>query len=377
MSAESLLQQFINAATDVEQILPILKNLSLSDIKNFAIQNLKKIDSTEQKEIYSKALPITQIFPDDLIQHILSFNKFGATRFINKTFKSLTDKNESKYYKKLYQSLNINKHNETTTIIVCQHRNTLYPFQEKAGYKGPCNTIAQALELCDNDTRIIIHSGVYEFYDEVDITENIQIIGLNDRNDGDNPRICFDTPIYLCGDNFIMENITFASNSEDTAIFVDKGTFQASRCCFQELVSTGPNKYICVMQEANLKIQSCVFENGEEGVGIHPMAGIVEIHNCEFNNIFFVNYRSGCVMIHGEVIEYGNSPSWVNVTCTGNVFYEIGENYPFVEQTNNDKPYSKYGKKFYTLKNNSVTGEYSIVKKDANKLYCVPFNLNN
>ena len=287
MSAESsLLQQFINSATDAEQILPILKYLPLSNIKNFAIQNLKKIDSTEQKEIYFKALPITQIFPDDLIQHILSFNKFGATRFINKTFKSLTDKNESKYYEELYQSLNTNKDNETTTFVVNQDRKTLYPFEEKAGHKGPYYNIEEAFKLCDNDARIILHSGVYNIYEEVKITENMQIIGFNDRNDGKNPVLCCNTPIYTYSDNFILENITITSNSADIAISVEKGKFQASRCMFEKLKCIGSNLYIGVKQHAILEIENSAFEKRKQRVGIHSMTKNVDVCNGQLKNTF-------------------------------------------------------------------------------------------
>ena len=279
MSAESLLQQFIHSATNVEQILPILKSLSLSDIKNFAIQNLKKINTKKQKKIYFKALPITQIVPDDLIQHILTFNKFGDTRFVNKTFKLFTDKNEKNYYEKLHQSLNKNKHNETTTIVVNQHRNKLYPFEEKARYKGPCYNIEQAIELCDNDARIVIHPGEYKFYDVVNITENIQIIGLNDRNNGDNPRIYCNTPIKTYSNNFILENITIVSSSNDVAISVEKGKFQASRCMFEKSEYIETNLYICKKKGAIAKIENSTFQTNKQEVAIDTCNVVINNYN--------------------------------------------------------------------------------------------------
>ena len=278
MSAESLLQQFIHSATDMEQILPILKSLSLSDIKNFAIQNLKNINTKKQKKIYFKALPITQIFPDDLIQHILSFNKFGDTRFVNKTFKLFTDRNEKIYYEKLHQSLNKNKHNETTTIVVNQHRNKLYPFEEKARYKGPYYNIQQAIELYDNDARIIVHPGEYTI-PLVYITENIQIIGLNDRNNGDNPRIYCNTPITTFSNNFILENITVVSSSDEVAISVVKGKFQASRCMFKKFEYIEKNLYICMKKGAIAKIENSTFQKSKQGVAIDTCNVVIHKYN--------------------------------------------------------------------------------------------------
>ena len=88
----------IEEANNKQDLLNILSSLPLQLIKD-AVQNAFStidIHNTTAKQVYFKAASLSDIIPSDVIQSILSFNSLSLTqKCVNKTFKSLTEKNES------------------------------------------------------------------------------------------------------------------------------------------------------------------------------------------------------------------------------------------------------------------------------------------
>lgn len=373
MLCKSHLKNFIESTTDLNEIIPVLLLLRLEDIKNFVIQMLKNFDATEQNKMYFEKLPITYILSDDLIQYILSFNRFDETRFINKKFKLLTDKNERIYYQRLYDSMNLRK---SITYIVNEKRNSLYSIEKKADYKGPYRDVENIINVCNDNAQIIIHPGDYVLSDENWIDKNIEIIGITDRDTGINPVIGYCATLNIGGDNVVLENITLYNwmNSNPWAsIYIESGNCKVKNCVFRCLSSEG-DSYINVQKDVNFEAYDCEFHQGKEAVGIHPMAGCVEIHNCYFGDMTATEDWPGCVVIYGENTDIEQYGSYAMINCTKNTFSNNGDNFPFVEQCTNDTPYNECAESQCNLKDNWICGIYSKNKKDPNKLYCVDFD---
>lgn len=340
----------------------MMKDINIEKIKNFNIK--------EQIQIYDKTLPINNSLHNDIIQYIISFNEFEETRLINKKFKSLTEQNETNYYKQLYDSINKHQDNvNNNTYIINHNKSSLHSIEKKLQYKGPYCDLEKIIKICNHGDRILIHNGTYSMYDEFFIEKNIQIIGLTNLS-----KIECDKTINVNSNNVKLQNIKILSYEQEEAIKIFREcNLEAIDCTFESKSNIVSQTLMWVLSKASLTVTNCQFKKAEEAILISPIAQYVNIQKCHFSNIKVGQLAFGCITILDEdegikgMISNEHSLSYVTLKCTKNTFKKINDNYPFVEAWNsNNKTYRIHGKNCYTIENNIIFDEHHI---DANKLY--------
>ena len=186
----SLIFREIKEATSLNDLQDVLGQIPLNAVKSFAISEYQKMSKKEQQAMQSKMLNPNKIFPDDLIQNILSFDYISQTRPVCKLWKKVCRKiedNQSKVRKEAIKAESKTFHSDRTklmpavsrTFVVDPSRSKLTEEEQRAAYLGPYPNPQELLsedESQDGD-RILIHSGTY-IMDSFEICSQIQLIGV-------------------------------------------------------------------------------------------------------------------------------------------------------------------------------------------------------
>ena len=146
------LQQIISRATNIDDLLPILRSISMGEIKNFITQNLEFFDLPSCRKTYFESTSITGSLSMDMNQHILSFLTLDSNHIksVSKTWNVLSQQNEFNHYRAVQKSMEENgaiqyDPNKTKICIVDQRRSKLSQMERKLGYLGPFQCIGDSL----------------------------------------------------------------------------------------------------------------------------------------------------------------------------------------------------------------------------------------
>eukprot|EP01084_Bolivina_argentea_P015333 28662_1 len=407
---QEALHDAVASAPQLNDLLPILKHISLNNIKNFIDKEINKLDETSSKRMRFNAFSINEIFFDDIIQYILSFVGIYHTKSVNKKWKKLSDKNENIYLKQLYEPI-INTitnspilydKNINSTYIIHPYRKTLHNVETDLGFHGIIHSIDDAIEMCNSGDALLLHNGLYT-RDWIWIKKNIHIIGvgseviIKDEGSGDsfcimgswsNMRNPFSIDVYF-------ENLKFnCVNSDCTEGIIHLSTgckLWVNGCKFIFDVTTG----LQCRNDATLNVNNCEFIGGTTAIEISPISKEVNIINSVFNGCgiesdFCYEGETACVLVsedsygdlHGSVEDYRNK--FVYLKCIGNIF----ENNMCMTIAERHVPYDELGDPLEhandefiintdrcILRNNVLKGQNGIsVRKDieindANKMY--------
>eukprot|EP01083_Nonionella_stella_P211636 765001_1 len=105
-SLEQQLKSKINSATNIHDIMPILEQLPFDIIQSFTLQHIHNTNSTSVQRLCVNTLSINDILPENVLQHILSFDGFYHTKPICKQWKKHSDQNETNHFKMIYSTIN-------------------------------------------------------------------------------------------------------------------------------------------------------------------------------------------------------------------------------------------------------------------------------
>ena len=155
------LRDYILNTTDITQLIPILKRLSLESVKMHVNTLCKELNPDEARHMYYNAIPINEALPDDLTQKILSYNGFYHPKKVCKHWKKLSEMNETNHFRQRFAAIksNVPQNSYGTTYIVTQIRKPLLHID------------ANAREVCINNIKF--HKPVIEMManTEVQITD--------------------------------------------------------------------------------------------------------------------------------------------------------------------------------------------------------------
>ena len=399
------LHSVINDAKNLNELLSILRCTSLDKIKLFLDQNVDQLKDIGIKNMLFNAASINQIFPSDIIQHILSFQPFEShSNCVNKEWNKLSKQNERNYYSKLQKRLNETSpitynERENSTWIMHQNRTKLREIEKEFNFQGPINVISDIMHR-DAGDRFLIHPGIYENTDEpyyaYDIRNSLVMIGIHGRPtildsgmEECGSFICIDKTSIVNMTKMYIENVTIdcqhdVDTTEGGIHIAQNNKLWLNNCklLFQE---TG----IMVRKFANLNVDNCEFDGATVAIEISPLANNVEVRNSIFRNCGLGNdHRNigedACIQIedscHDLKTEEDRGYCFVKLVCDGNVF-EDNYGYPIAERARNlhshkdtDQMYVPR-RELYRLQNNILKG-YNAKKvkrrkniDDANKLY--------
>ena len=259
----------------------------------------------ELNKTYSHESSINDIFPDDVLQHILSFDDLLHPRMVSKRWKLLSEKNETMHMRELYSSTIIDEsqtEQPVSTWIVHPKRRHLNAVEIELGYKGPMN-IYDAYKMAKDGDRLLLHGGAYS--NSLVIDRSVQFIGLGNEIKIKHEIICM-FAVVENGHKISFENIEFCNDS-GTFIKVEghNHAISMTNCKFNGFAKL----IVCTRFESSdncLNVNECVIERVASAITIDT------IENVNVTNSLFK--RCG-------------SPIWIfasgigtKLKCIGNTF---------------------------------------------------------
>ena len=204
-------------------------------------------------------------------------------------------------------SLKVNKNNKTWIIdSMREHLNTE---EINSGFKGPINTLSEALELCQSGDTLFIHSGEYEINFDHFPDKNIQIVGCDENVEIIKNEEIVDDELHI-ESNIYFKNIALNMNE----LMVTKGsTLWMEDCSLTFCAGAG----IEIEKDANFQAFNCSFigecDQGDHGAIVAK--GNIEIIDCEFSHCGGFENR--------PCIQLINTTNQQKLKLIGNVFDEL------------------------------------------------------
>eukprot|EP01084_Bolivina_argentea_P103958 186193_1 len=334
------LHETVTSAQDINELMPMVNSLiSVDKIKDLLHQQIE-LDEESAPKAYFNSLPMNQIFPDDIIQFILSFAGFYGPKGVSNKWNNHCIKNENIHIIKAHKVINNDNPTEITynketnnTWIVHPHIKKLHPLYKKWGYKGPISLNDTNLifsDLACGDRLLICGSNNAASFgdDNIRIDKNLQIFGI-----GSNAIIKYsgrdiDSFLQIMEANVYIKNITFDFRDN----FFSEGCIQVhqrSKLSLNNVKAYIGSFGISVQENASLNVINCEFIGGSSCIDMSPAANEVNINKCIFKNCGESNKdaemgANGCIIIaefYEEMIDHEiNRDGFVTLNCVGNVF---------------------------------------------------------
>ena len=330
----SALHSYVNTATVPEDLFQILRFVKIDDLKAFAHGQIDKFKEMELQTAYHSGLPLKTVLPEDVMQHILTFEDFysnSENRIICNQWNRLYQKNEENMLRTLYDKVNETYPEpltpENDTWIWHDARRRLHPMEQRLGYRGPVYGLDEVDQHCKSGDRVLVHRNVCfkSGYTEHRIrifTKDIHFIGLSSITFGQCP-LCLDVKVF---GHVILENLTLVAGS--TRKYLRVGT-EMDDARSSAIVGTRSLsiKYCDIICEktikadplGNLDVQHCTLSSRSTtsrewmAIGISQWANNVNIRNNRIKNfvrgIGILPYRShknydfGKIYIEDNVFE--------------------------------------------------------------------------
>ena len=182
------LHEQADLATIPSHLFPLLNQIKLSDLQHFLHHQIDNMDARKVNAVYHHSLSIKDIFPTDVMQHILSFGHSNRNRAVCKQWNCLNIQNERNMLRAMYQTLItqdpgiMKKH---TYWVLHPKRPKLHPIEIALGYKGPLRSIRCVALACQPGDRVLVHPGYYS--DDSDYQYafhiNLHFIGVGSNSD--------------------------------------------------------------------------------------------------------------------------------------------------------------------------------------------------
>ena len=342
----------VEKPTDLGSLLDLV---SLVDLQSLIFAKLKQMDNDTLRTVFNNLLPIHKVLPEDVIQHILSFDDVHQNRTICKHWNRLNQQNEENMLREMYNAVDDGNLEPLgsggQTWVIHPTRRTLHPMEIRRGYHGPLQCPSQAPE--GMAVRFLLYPpGRYRVTAREEL---VQYIGLCP----DDLQYCQIDDIRDLSVNWGLkqqfQNVAF--NPDRLGLEIrNLSEFGFENCTIQF------GKYgstLDVGDSCILNMAKCAYFGGRAGGGIQVSSGAKRV---SITNSSFSESRS-CVVIHDRNQSGSPERTLVNLNITNNVFRDTwGEH--LVLRT-------KLGNNWEGIKDRSVIhGNTSNNKHyDPNKLY--------
>ena len=285
------IHSYIDSATAPVDLLEILRFANLENLKAFAHEQVDKLKETELGTAYHSGLPIGAVLPDDVMQHILSFEGFYAKiekRTICRKWNRLYQQNEEKMLRTLYRPIAAKYPELLTpsndTWIWHEVRGQLHPVEQGLGFRGPLHGLDEVHRKCKSGDRVLVHRNVFHHNgnngcQRGTFTKNLHFIGLCPVESGQ-CTICLDTKLlgHLHLENlkiFVGGELYVGTDNAKKQSILGARTLTMKNCDIQ------CKARIMVDHLGNLDMQHCTLRPGRPGewlaIKISPWAGNVNI----------------------------------------------------------------------------------------------------
>eukprot|EP01083_Nonionella_stella_P272939 925818_1 len=168
LNARQLLCKHVRSAQTTDDIIPLLRLMPLDAIQDTLLDVIRVLDTETANKIQYKCLSSTDILPDDLTQHIVSFTDSLGIKCINKAFNNCYNKNKELELKQrqyivdkhaFNPAVKYEEHNQTW--IIHPTRTHLNSEEIANGYNGPLNDLKDAIETVQSGDKLLFYDGHY------------------------------------------------------------------------------------------------------------------------------------------------------------------------------------------------------------------------
>eukprot|EP01083_Nonionella_stella_P090731 253510_1 len=281
-----LLSARVSDAQSINDIMPLLKSIPFEEIQEAILQVIAVLDTNTANDIKYKSLSMTDILPDDIMQHIVSFTDSLNMKYINKPFYTCYNKNKLLELKqrqciieKHVLPCNVQYQQHNDTWIIHPTRNHLDSEEIAKGYKGPLNDLRDVVDAVKSGDKLLFHDGKYAETNSaefcfLDTAGEYQVIGI-----GNNVFIefCNMNESFLVSRHLSFKNVTLemgdgfqidfngSLSMEDCEIVLGSshieiihGSFHAKNCVFSG-GNVSPIQVYCKATVATLNVIGCTF----------------------------------------------------------------------------------------------------------------------
>eukprot|EP01083_Nonionella_stella_P169281 573701_1 len=306
--AKRSLRDYVRNAQSTNDIMHLLTLLPFQTIQDSILEVIGGLNTDTANAIRYKCCSITDILPDDITQHIISFTDSLDMKYVNKSFNNCCNKNKALELKHRQQIIDeqvfnpivkYEQHNKTW--IVHPTRTRLNNEEIANGYGGPLNTLNEAADTVQPGDKLLFCDGEYDASGEDQFLDEFrfmieeydpQIIGV-----GNNVLLKFAEVIDIYCNDIYFKNVKIEMNyhwgiATDSSLFmedceimmggrsIDVGagaTFSAKNCVFSGTSGTsGRNVPITLEYDSkNVSIVGCTFtqHKQEACIGLYDYSG--------------------------------------------------------------------------------------------------------
>eukprot|EP01083_Nonionella_stella_P087098 242168_1 len=146
-------------------------------MKEALLAAINGLNTETTNDLQYKCLPITDILPDDLIQHIVSFSDSLAMKYIDKAFNNCYNKNKALELKQREQIIEKYAFNpgvkygeQNKTWIIHPTRTHLNSEEIANGYQGPLNELIEVADAVESGDKLLFYDGHYRETDNLEFS---------------------------------------------------------------------------------------------------------------------------------------------------------------------------------------------------------------
>ena len=304
------LQQLIRSAQSPSEMLPLLNEVNFIDLQEFAVNQIKDMSSQKACSTYYRRVSITDILPDDLQQHTLTFLNVNRNRTVCQSWNRLNQQNEENTIRAACSSAK--SRSPSQIWILRKDRKTLNSVEERFGCKGPLGSLLSVKSICPPRSLVLVHQGSYgcDFcYNMRSSGGDISFVGIAES------AILLHSEKFTQPGSVLFENLTMNISGAVFGIS-DGAKVVFKNCCIEFQLEVD----IVVEESGSLELTDCrVICKGpyvsHTGIQISPHARNVIVEKSEFRGF------AQCASICHDRVFRERSGQMVEIKICQNVFH--------------------------------------------------------
>eukprot|EP01083_Nonionella_stella_P083528 231022_1 len=383
------LKSSIQSSKNVQDMVPFLQMISMTQIQDFLMDAISQLDANAIRTGYFNALSIMDTLPNDIIQHIESFNSEPTVTTINKAWNQHYNTNYNRLRKRAIKSIvfepNIGVPNSSNSWHFFPNH-VMKPNEEPVDEMDPMINIDVAMSKCEAGDTFFIHSGTYDI-ESLEVDRNVQFIGV-----GNDVRLTCESALTSRHEDIVcvLENV-HACFENIIFDFPDRGSYggvlhlsPGSKMWLRNCTIMCGRVGVLVSGDSSLHVQQCRFQDGSTAIFVSAGADALTVVDSVFTNCGRSSQSIDSASFSCIEVEYpwdtGVALKRLELKCIGNIFdknlclhiSEIhdGDVYPNENTNSCVQSVLKYNKILpCQIKSNMVLPKRPVITIDPNDIY--------
>eukprot|EP01083_Nonionella_stella_P180185 641881_1 len=321
-NGKQLLCERVRNSQSTNDIIQLLRFIPLEAIEDAIVDAIRDLDTNTVNEIQYKCLSMTDILPDDITQHILSFSDSLNMKYINKAFNNGYNKNRALQLKQRQHIIAKHEFNpivryeeHNTTWVIHPTRTHLNSQEIANGYKGPLNKLKDVNDAVRSGDKLLFYDGNYieTKLCEFDMfAREHQLVGMGDNvflktNNIFGIELSHNVTLYV--KNMKMEFRDSLIICDDASVYLEDCEIVFGSYCFVDVNNTG-----------TFHARNCVFSRPS---GLYSGSIRMEYgSNVNIVGCTFTNHKHACIWLHDDekLLKDIDPYEGTFLKCIGNIF---------------------------------------------------------